>query len=121
MNEPITVQEARALIAKAREMAEAATDGPWVTETIGGYIYGRVKRGRPNGELIYRPEKQLHESEQANAAFIVMARAAFEPMLDCLERQIQLSVDCWGYTTKFLSHDAIYAPLAALRSHLEAK
>jgi len=123
MNEPITVKKANELLAEARRRAKAATAGPW--EVIGTCIEGDYKEVVSTDVKCGRycqGGRGLGIENPSDSAFIVLARDTFEPMLDYIEGRldnIKIETD-YGFDG-INEMQPIYAPLAALKAHLEAK
>ena len=74
-----------------RRLCDAATPGPWDNEKC-EWVYAKVPRGRPNGEMIAQalggPSGKNLTREQCiqNAAFIAAARTAMPELLDEVSR-----------------------------------
>lgn len=85
MTEPLTAAELAAIQARA----EKATPGPWDNEAC-EYIYARVPKGRPNGEMIAQFSTYSHHLDRlvniANARFAATARTDVPRLLAEIER-----------------------------------
>lgn len=70
-----------------KQLAEAATPGPWWREGDDEHFYGMRRGGRPNGEGIgsTRYYGKIHPDATADAEFIAAARTAVPELLEALE------------------------------------
>lgn len=118
MTDPIPVKLARRACEEMLRIAKAATPKPWKQDPNSGYIVAEVPKGRPGGGAIVHSHCRVlpdRPQEQANAAFTVAQRATSEALWECVWIFVR-----YPRKDAVQSREAVYAPIAAALSHLDA-